>query len=243
MVNPIRGAFDQGIAPTISAIWMANKPNPAFELMVSALQKYITNCFAPIWGTPATIVPVDNLIPDSWGLLFIDDADVANALGYHDLTPEGYPLSKVFVRVLEQSGESVSVTASHEIAEMLVDPGINMWFSDNTGRLWAGETADAVEEQDFNIDGYRMSNFVYPAYFEPFRAPKSRKFDFMGNVTSPFEIMHGGYSIVINPDGKMTQLFGSQAKMEKFEKEDRRGHRTEYRQSPLGNLDVGKALE
>jgi hypothetical protein len=238
MVTPIHGAFDQGVAPTISAVWKATNPNPAFETMVSALQKFITNCFAPFWGTPATITAVKEIMQESWGLVFLDDADVANALGYHDLTPEGYPLSKVFVKTLEQSGESVSVTASHEIAEMLVDPGVNMWYSDNAGQLWAGETADAVEEQDFDIDGYRMSNFVLPAYFEPFRAPKSRKFDFMGRVSHPFEIMPGGYSIVITSTGEMKQLFGSREKQERFEKEDRRQHRTEYRSNPA-NSDVG----
>jgi len=59
-------------------------------------------------------------------MAFLDSADVQNALGYHDLTPDGLPLSKVFVQTTVQAGQKVSVTASHELAEMLVDPAINL---------------------------------------------------------------------------------------------------------------------
>ena len=51
---------------------------------------------------------------------------IAPALAYHDLTPDGLPLSKVFVRTILQDKASVSVSASHELVEMLVDPAINM---------------------------------------------------------------------------------------------------------------------
>jgi hypothetical protein len=36
------------------------------------------------------------------------------------------PLSKVFVKTTLADGELVSVSASHELVEMLVDPAINM---------------------------------------------------------------------------------------------------------------------
>jgi hypothetical protein len=38
--------------------------------------------------------------PDSWWLVFLDNSDQAGALAYHDLTNEGLPLSKVFVKLL-----------------------------------------------------------------------------------------------------------------------------------------------
>lgn len=73
-----------------------------------------------------------------------------------------------------------------------------------------------------------MSNFVYPAYFESFHAAGSVQFDQMKTVTKPFQILSGGYQIVLK-NGKETQVFGSVAKKKRFAKEDRRGHRSEQR--------------
>src|SRR5947208_17151033 len=102
-------------------------------------------------------------------MAFLDDADVAHALGYHDLTPDGLPLSKVFVKTTLAVGQRVSVTACHELAEMLVDPAINLCSTGPGNLLYAYETADAVEEVEFAIDGVAMSDFVYPARFDAFR--------------------------------------------------------------------------
>ena len=73
-----------------------------------------------------------------------------------------------------------------------------------------------------------MSDFVYPAYFENFHKPKSVRFDHMGKVSKPFQILAGGYQIIMK-NGKWTQTFGSPAKKRAFAREDRRGHRSEER--------------
>jgi hypothetical protein len=153
--------------------------------------------------------------------VFTDDADVADALGYHDLTPDGLPLSKVFVRTTTELGDKVSVTASHEIAEMLIDPGIQLGAVGPDGRSWyAYETADAVEREEFEVQSIAMSNFVYPSWFEGFRAPNSTRFDHLGSCVRPFELRPGGY-ISVYRDGQWAQEFGSKAAQEAF---DRRNH-------------------
>ena len=143
--------------------------------LLAALDKYVNAIFAPVWRTPAKIVDGGTktiISPGCWGLVFLDDTDRQNNLGYHDLTPDGQPLGKVFVRDVLNYGKKVSVTASHELSEMLVDPGIHMGARGPDENSWyAYETADAVESSDFPVDGIAMSNFVYPAWFEPFRAP------------------------------------------------------------------------
>ncbi len=198
------------------------------DALVAALQKFVDDKFAPIWGTHAALVKSDDFLPGAWAIAFLDDADVQSALGYHDLTPEGLPLSKVFVKTILNDGQKVSVTACHELAEMLVDPAINLWAEGLNSKLYAYEMCDAVEEEEFLLDGIAMSDFVYPAYFESFRAPNSTQFDLLGKVSRPFEILAGGYSIV-RRGGKITQIFGSESKRERFEEEDRRGHRSDYR--------------
>jgi hypothetical protein len=93
--------------------------------VVAALQKQVTNDFGPVWGTATqlSILPKGNQPPSgSWWLVLLDDSDQANALGYHDLTAEGLPIGKVFAASDLKAGTSWTVTASHELLEMLGDP-------------------------------------------------------------------------------------------------------------------------
>jgi len=59
----------------------------------------------------------------SWWLVFLDDSDQADALAYHDLTEDGLPISKVFVKTILADNASVSVGATHELCEMAVTHG------------------------------------------------------------------------------------------------------------------------
>lgn len=222
-------SFDRGQTPTI-ACFSAATISPGFELerLVATLQKFVDQLFVPIWGTPARLVQTRGFEKGAWALALLDSADVANALGYHDLTPDGLPLSKVFVRTTLAAGQRVSVTASHELAEMLVDPAINLAATGPGGTFYAYETADAVEEVEFTLDGMALTDFVYPSWFEAFHKPGSTEFDHLRRVRRPFQILAGGYMPVYR-NGRWTQVFGSRAKAARFGREDRRGHRSTYR--------------
>jgi hypothetical protein len=225
----VAASFDRGQIPTIAFINKATQPLGApLAKLVAALQKFVDQCFVPVWGTPAKLTVAKDFQKGKWAMLFLDDADQAGVLGYHDLTPDGLPLSKVFVRTTTQDGEVVSVTACHELCEMLVDPAINLCSTGPKNLLYAYETCDAVEEETFTIDGVQMSDFVYPSWFEDFHKPGSTQFDYLKKVSRPFQLLHGGY-IPVFKNGKWTQIFGSAAKTRRFAKEDRRGHRSTYR--------------
>ena len=225
----IAAAFDHGQIPTIACF---NKATAAlgvdFDSLIAALQTFVDDYFVPVWGTPARLVKSSTFKQGAWALAFLDTADVANALGYHDLTPDGLPLSKVFVKSTLAVGQKVSVTACHELAEMLVDPAINLCATGPGNVFYAYETADAVEEVEFSIRGIPMSDFVYPAWFEGFRKPASAQFDYARKVRRPFQILSGGYMSVFK-NARWTQVFGSRAKAGRFRREDRRGHRSTYR--------------
>src|SRR6059036_498925 len=225
----IAAAFDRGQIPTIACF---NRATGAlgvdFDRLIAALQTFLDDYFVAVWGTPAKLVKVTTFRKGAWAMAFLDDADVANALGYHDLTPDGLPLSKVFVKSTLAVKQRVSVTACHELAEMLVDPAINLAAMGPGNVFYAYETADAVEEVEFTIGGIPMSDFVFPAWFEGFRKPGSAQFDYAKQVKRPFQILPGGYMIVFK-NGRWTQVFGSAAKARRFRKEDRRGHRSTYR--------------
>jgi len=225
----IAAAFDRGQIPTIACFNQATVPlGVDFDKLVATLQQFLDQIFVPVLGTPASLVKTTGFRKGAWALAFLDAAGVATALGYHDLTPDGLPLSKVFVRTTLGAGQKVSVTAGHELAEMMVDPAINLCSTGPNNRMYAYETADAVEEEEFQLNGVALSDFVYPSWFEIFRKPGSTRFDHLNKVNRPFQILPGGYMPVF-VNGKWTQIFGSKAKAERFAREDRRGHRSTYR--------------
>lgn len=167
-----------------------------------ALQTQISRDFAAAWGIDASlrfVSKTERPAPSEWWLAILDNSDQAGALGYHDLTQEGLPLSKVFAKTDQTYGESWTCTASHELLEMLADPCINLTVFDQDGgiggRLYAYEVCDACEAEEFGykIDGVLVSDFVYPSWFQSFRKSKGTQFDHTKNIGKPFELIKGGY--------------------------------------------------
>ncbi len=175
--------------------------------VVAALQKQVTNDFRPAWGTDAELIVVPKNTPPpsgSWWLVILDDSDQAGALGYHDLTTEGLPIGKVFAASDLKAGTSWTVTASHELLEMLGDPNINLTVfvqNENTsGILYAYEVCDACEDDSlgYSVDNVLLSDFVYPAWFESFRPEGSTQFDRVNKIQKPLQLLAGGYIGVFN---------------------------------------------
>ncbi|HEX9426718.1 MAG TPA: hypothetical protein VGA64_02955 [Candidatus Polarisedimenticolia bacterium] len=228
--RPIFSAFNQGGVPTIACF---NRATVAlgvdWSALIKAMQGYVDLHIAPVWGTPAKLITSKGYVKGAWAMIFLDDADQPGALAYHDLTPDGMPQSKVFVKTTLKNGDKVSVSASHELVEMLVDPAINLMSTGPDPKtIYAYESADPVEALSFPVSGIPMSDFVYPSWFETFHKPGSVSFDRMKKVKRPFQILSGGYQIIFK-GGKWSQIFGSAAKKKRFAREDRRGHRSEQR--------------
>jgi len=162
--------------------------------------------FAPVWGIDADlefVPPGTRPPPGTWWLAILDNSDQAGALGYHDLTSQGLPLGKVFAQSDIESGNNWTVTASHELLEMLADPGINLAaFVERVGQdgihagiLFAYEACDACEadQYGYQIGGTTVSDFVFPSWFEPFWRPGTTQFDYKNQIKQPFELLPGGY--------------------------------------------------
>lgn len=159
-----------------------------------------------------------------------DTADVAGALGYHDVDPQGRAYIKTFAgTVLDNGGtlldgsNSVSVTASHECCEAVVDENASMWNTIPDGTtlpsgkqvtraLVALESADPVEGDSYpcmvvgkggTLIKVSVSNFVLPAWFD-FKHPGP--YDQMGLVLQPFETRPGGY-LIVDEAGTVSQDF------------------------------------
>lgn len=241
MAKPTFAAFNQGDVPKIACF---NRATLALGVdltaLIAAMQAYVDNHVAPVWGTPANLVESNDYVPGAWAMVFLDDSDQKDALAYHDLTPDGLPQAKVFVRTTIANKDLVSVSASHELVEMLVDPAINLLTTGPDSKtVYAYESADPVEALSFPVNGIPMSDFVHPAYFEVFHKPGSVTFDHMKKVGKPFQILAGGYQIIFK-GGKWKQVFGSAAEKKNFQREvrdskngkdGRKGHRSEQRKA------------
>jgi hypothetical protein len=211
-----------------------NSLDVSMAKLTAALQKCYDRHFLPVWGYPIALYNTSRPKPTDWQLIYFDNPDQRKGLlGRHELTYRGQPISKIFVETVLASGETVSMAASHELFEMVLDPMANLWADKNKRTQYAYEVCDAVEEEYFTVDGLRMSNFLYPSWFEPFDHPRGTKFDHLGSLKEPFSMTEGGY-LIKRVDGKdVVKAFGSTAKRRRFESEDRRGHRSEFR-DPLG---------
>jgi hypothetical protein len=168
--------------------------------IVAALGKQLLNDFGPAWHTGAHLKFVDSKSKPpagAWVIALLDSSDVAGALGYHDLTPAGLPLGKVFAGTDRQYGQKVSVTLSHELLEMLSDPWISLTAQADDGRFFAWENCDAVEADGlgYTIDGVTVSDFVLPAWFGHGSGPV----DHQGHLSHPLELAPGGYISVFDP--------------------------------------------
>jgi hypothetical protein len=138
---------------------------------------------------------------------FVDSIDVPGAEGYHD-----FDLGVVYSRVLVSDVAMVTVTASHEGIEEMIDPFCDQWVDMGGGRQTAKEGSDAVEGDVYvrpvSILGKSrdvpLSNFLLPKWFNP-AAPG--KFDYMGELAAPFSMSRGGYMIVRDASGRIDDIF------------------------------------
>ncbi len=141
-----------------------------------------------LWSVGAGFVQVPKGAPapsGAWQVCYLDDSDQANALGYHELTSEGLPLAKVFVRTTLGDGQTVSRVASHETWEMLIDPWLNRYTEPRSdGRTYAIEVGDllSLDSQGRNLNGVLLSGIALPAaYFDGY----GTRYDIGGILTAP----------------------------------------------------------
>ena len=169
------------------------------------LETQVTEHFQPLWGigSSVTFFPNKRVPEDHMRLVLLDTSDEAEFLGYHDLTSSGRAQSKVFCKGL---GKKWTVTASHEILEMIADRYVNkaaaLELPDGTMRLYSVEVCDPVQEQTYHIGPTEVSNFVTEAWYYPPQR-KWSMYDYLKKLKAPFTLARGGYiSVYTFGDGK-----------------------------------------
>ncbi len=151
--------------------------------MQPGFQAWLDQVIKPAWNIEAKLFVVNRhsrRTPHHWPLFVLDYSDVQGALGYHDVLANGLPYGRAFAGDDMRYGLQFSVTLTHELGEMLVDPGVDQIVQ--VGRRgYAKELCDAVEGDEFAslFDGIPCSDIVLPSYFDP------------NSPTGPFD--SGGY--------------------------------------------------
>ncbi len=230
---------------------------------VAALQRQVSEHFAPAWGVDATVSLIAagaKPLPGSWWLVLLDDSDQAGALGYHDLTDEAMPLGKVFVKTAQDAGVKWTITASHELLELLADPAINLTVCETQNShliLYAYEICDPCQADEFGyaIDGVAVSDFLFPSWFETFHRSGAVPLDYCGHITAPLRLLPGGYANVLDTGNLASGWTEKKAAAAKIagarfierptvpgsRRERRRRGAAVWMQSKLASTAVGKA--
>lgn len=138
--------------------------------------------------------------------------EAPGALGYHDVDSEGRPFARIGVNLSLDNGSdwltgtySVVSVVGHEALETIGNPLINIWRDIDATSETAQEMCDAVEDTGYRHNGCDLTNFLTPAWFNPFgKAP----FDYLGQLSAPFTMTSGGYMIV-RSGGQESQQTGA----------------------------------
>ncbi|HEX5067011.1 MAG TPA: S8 family serine peptidase [Myxococcota bacterium] len=192
------------------------------QAAIRAINRQLREDFEPYWGRGGRLrlegrsakAPVPEHASDIRGeaVIYLCDCpeDSEDALGYHELNHRGIPYGFVFTELSKSLDEPWSVTLSHEVLELVLDPEANLLAKgphpeDPTREVFHWyEACDAVQTQTYAIDGVRVSNFVLPLYFTNGDEDGSRN-DFLGArqrgpMLASFGVAEGGYIGYFDPE-------------------------------------------
>lgn len=202
--------------------------------VAAAVQKQVTRDFTPLWGIRANVNAFENLsdVPNDYhpvvlfgdpdellGQLEVEIGNVTTArmvqqfqsgriVGIHANAFTRQPFALI------QAADDWSVVVSHEVLEMLADPYGNRLIAarhptDPDERVkYLIEICDPCQTVGYTVDGWKMSDFYTPRYFDP--VPNTAAFySFTGAINHPLHILRGGYVSWIDPrDSGLYQLEG-----------------------------------
>jgi hypothetical protein len=162
----------------------------------AALQKQVIRDYAAIWKVNATVSAFAALgdMPNGyWPVIVMDNIHTAGASGVHQ-DKNGQPYALV------EASDSWSLTASHEVLEMLTDPFGNRLVAGRSPKPGQGrveflvEVGDPCEDATFayTANGITVSDFITPHFFDPVASATAR-YSFTGAVKKPRQVLKGGY--------------------------------------------------
>jgi hypothetical protein len=155
------------------------------------LHAQINGEFAHTWNQNALVIANEIDSEKAWPIYLRDypnsEADFGR-LGRHNQGKKPYAV--VFTKLCQIHQVSWTEFASHEALEMLIDPWVNRYVSQD-GLFWAQEICDPVQGSNYVLNGIKVSNFVTPNFY---RVNSSGPYDYLGLLDKPFSILDTGYA-------------------------------------------------
>lgn len=228
------------------------------DVIVRAIQIQVERDYCPAWGrvpVPVLAVRDGDPVPIGSGLVYLVDrmTDVQGAVGFHKADPSGYFSGSVAVESIARLGgtmatgpDSVSSALSHEVLEILQNPGVNYWVDRGDGSSVAMEICDPVSSDCYEIEveplsggdlsSVSVSNFVRPDWFHPF-ATSGGWFDQMQLLSEAFSTRAGGY-VSLRTGREMTQSFGPKVPQTKRQRVESAGRCVRARDAMMADSVV-----
>jgi hypothetical protein len=165
----------------------------------AALQKQATRDLVQFWDLKATVDAFPRLedVPIGyWPIIIKDNIHVRGADGVHN-DENGQPFALV---TAHSDRNAWSLTCSHEMIEMLVDPSGNRLIASDSPKTDQSrvqilvEACDPSEAADFGytVNGILVSDFYSIRFFDPVAALGVR-YSFTGAIQEPRQVLRGGY--------------------------------------------------
>lgn len=180
---------------------------PRLQKVADAIERQVRKHVRPFWDVDADIVAMrhgEDLPEGLWPVRIVPE--VRSGGGFH-FDEHGAPYAEVGI------GPHWTMSASHEIIEMVFDPtgsrfhaapGIHLVGEETknaAGKFeYLMEICDPCESADFAypIDGVIVSDFYTPHYFDRSTTPRKR-YSFNRGITGPRQVPKGGYLSWYNP--------------------------------------------
>lgn len=162
----------------------------------AALSKQASRDFGHIWNIRCNVhafAKLEDVPLGYWPVIIRDDIMEPGAAGFHS-DDNGAPFALV------QFDSGWSVTASHEVLEMLGDPSGNRTVAGPSLKKGQGRVEYLVEVCDpseavqygYTVNGIPVSDFYTPNFFDPMKAGGVR-YSFTGAITAPRQVLADGY--------------------------------------------------
>jgi hypothetical protein len=163
-------------------------------------------------------------------IIYIGNEAEEGALGWHDADKYGVPYGVVYTKGYD---EPWTVTFSHEVLELLLDPHVNLLCAgphptEDRDVLHWREASDAVQADFYYIGDTPVSDFLLPAYFTP-GEEKGMRMSYLGADIKSFGIAPGGYVGFYDPmTGEHDVSFADAVGKARYEKKGKRGRGARY---------------
>lgn len=193
--------------------------------VAGALNEQILHDFAPVWRVRASVgaYRAEDVPPHTWAIRIRRELDEPGALGYHT-DDQNQPVSYVALT------PDWSVTASHELLEMLADPWgnrmhaarlpLNVEDFEHFGLAHVSsrvhylvEVCDPPEAVSYEIGGVDVSDFISHYWYRT-NPPALGCYSHAGTCAQPRQVARGGYVSFCNQEGDWFQVFNWTGKLQ-----------------------------